>query len=91
MHSFYNAIHARVISRYLNVANVIALAQIVKGLYECGAVVHDNFTKSAPSAKNIIEYPIADGLCSLSVKDAIFRIVHERAAALDQIFEAAGF
>ena len=77
MHSFYNAIHTRVISQNSNVVNVVSLAQIVKGFNEGGAVVCDDFTKSAPSAKNIVEYPIADGLCGLSAKNAILGIVRE--------------
>ena len=72
-------------------ANVVSLAQIIEGFNKGGAIVRDDLTKSAPSAKDIIEYPIADGFCGLSVKNAILRIVHERAAALDQVFEAAGF
>ena len=69
-------------------ANVVALAQIIEGFYEGRAIVHDNLTKSTPSAKNILEYPIANGLCGLSAKNVILGIVHERAVALDQIFEA---
>ena len=83
MRSFHNAIHARVISQDLNVVNVVLLAQIVEGFNEGRAIVCDDFTKSAPLAKNIVEYPIADGLCGLSAKNVILRIVHERAAALD--------
>ena len=64
-------------------ANVVLLAQIVKGFNEGGAIVHDDLTKSTPSAQNIIEYPITDGLRGLSAKNAILRIVHEWAAALD--------
>ena len=91
MHPFHDAICARVISRDSNVANVVSLAQIIEGFNEGGAIVHDDLTKSAPSAKDIVEYPIADGLCGLCVKNAIFRIVRERAVALDQVFEATGF
>ena len=91
MHSLYNAIRVRVISRDSNVAYVVSLAQIFKGFNEGGAIVRDDLTKSTPSAKNIVEYPIADGLCGLGAKNAIFRIVRERAAALDQVLEAAGF
>ena len=72
-------------------ANVVSLAQIIEGFNEGGAVVSDDLRKSAPSAKDIVEYPIADGLCGLRAKNAIFRIVRERAAALDQVFETAGF
>ena len=88
MHSFHNAICVRVISQDSNVVNVVSLAQIVEGFNEGGAIVHDNLTKSAPLAKNIIEYPIANGLCGLSMKNTILRIVCEQAVALDQIFEA---
>ena len=77
MCSFHNAIHVRVIPRDSNVANVVSLAQIVKGFNEGGAVVHDDLTKSAPSAKNIVEYSITNGLHSLSAKNVILRIVHE--------------
>ena len=71
MHPFHNAVCARVISRDLNVANVVSLAQIIEGFNKGGAVVHDNLRKSTPSAKDIIEYPIADGLCGLGVKNAM--------------------
>ena len=81
----------RVISRDLNVVNVVSLAQIVKGFNKGGAVVCDNFTKSTLSAKNIVEYPIANGLRGLSAKNAILGIVCEQAVALDQVFEATGF
>ena len=88
---FHDAVCVRVISRDSNVANVVSLAQIIEGFNEGRAVVRDDLRKSALSAKDIVEYPIADGLCSLRAKNAIFRIVCERAAALDQVFEAAGF
>ena len=86
MHPFHNAVCARVISRDSNMVNVVSLAQIIEGFNEGGAVVRDDLRKSAPSAKDI-----ADGLCGLSAKNAIFRIVREQAAALDQVFEAARF
>ena len=88
MHPFHNAVCTRVITQDSNVANVVALAQIIEGFYEGRAIVHDDLTKSTPSAKNILEYPIANGLCGLSAKNVILGIVHERAVALDQIFEA---
>ena len=91
MHPFHNAVCARVISRDSNVANVVSLAQIIEGFNEGGAIVHDDLTKSAPSAKDIVEYSIADGFRGLSAKNAILGIVCEQAAALDQVFEAAGF
>ena len=72
-------------------ANVVSLAQIIEGFNEGGAIVCDDLTKSAPLAKDIIGYPIANGFRGLSVKNVILRIVRERAAALDQVFEAAGF
>ena len=83
MRPFHDAVCARVISRDLNVANVVSLAQIIEGFNKGRAIVHDDLTKSAPSAKDIIEYPIADGFHSFSAKNAILGIVHERAAALD--------
>ena len=74
---FHNAVCTRVISQDSNVANVVSLAQIIEGFNKGGAIVHDDLRKSTPSAKDIVEYPIADGLCGLGVKNAIFRIVHE--------------
>ena len=71
MRPFHNAVCARVISRDSNVANVVSVAQIIEGFNKGGAVVHDDLRKSTPSAKDIIEYPIADGLCGLSVKNAM--------------------
>ena len=91
MRPFHDAICVRVISQDSNVANVVSLAQIIEGFNEGGAIVRDDLRKSAPSAKDIVKYPIADGLCGFRVKNAIFRIVREQAAALDQVFEAAGF
>ena len=91
MRPFHDAICARVISRDSNVVNVVSLAQIIKGFNEGWAIVRDDLTKSAPSAKDIVEYPIADGFRGLSAKNAIFGIVCERAAALDQVFEATRF
>ena len=91
MRPFHDAVCARVISRDSNVANVVSLAQIIKGFNESGAVVRDDVRKTAPSAKDIVKNPIADGLCGLCAKNAIFGIVRERAAALDQVFEAARF
>ena len=61
MRPFHDAVCMRVISQDSDVANVVPLAQIVEGFNEGGAVVHDDLTKSAPSAKDIVEYPIADG------------------------------
>ena len=83
MRPFHDAVCARVISRDLNVANVVSLAQIIEGFNKGGAIVRDDLTKSAPSAKDIIEYPIADGFRGLSAKNAILGIVRKRAAALD--------
>ena len=77
MRPFHDAICMRVISRDLNVANVVSLAQIIEGFNKGGAIVHDDLRKSAPLAKDIIKYPIADGLCGLRAKNAIFRIVCE--------------
>ena len=74
---FYDAVCARVISRDSNVANVVSLAQIIEGFNESGAVVRDDLRKSAPSAKDIVKYPIADGLCGLRAKNVIFGIVRK--------------
>ena len=74
---FHDAICVRVISQDSNVANVVSLAQIIEGFNEGGAVVRDDVRKSAPSAKDIVEYPITNRLCGLRAKNAIFRIVHE--------------
>ena len=52
--TFSNPVCAGVITRNVNVLNMVLLGEVVKSFHECGAIVHDDFTKCAPSAKDEI-------------------------------------
>ena len=52
-------------------------------------VVSDDLAKSAPSAQYVFEDPISNGLCSLCAEGTIFRKMHQGAAALYKVLEAA--
>ena len=56
--TFSNPICTGVVTRNADVSNMITLGEIAKSFDECRAIVHDNFAKHAPLAKNVFEDPV---------------------------------
>ena len=89
MHAFSNAISTRVVSQYPDVLDMVPLFQVGKHFDKCRPIVGDDFAKSTPSAQDVFEDPISNGLCSLCTEATIFREMHQGAAALYEVLEAA--
>ena len=58
--SLNDTICARVITRNADVINMVALAEMCERFDKGWSVVGDNFVKCAPSAYDVLEYPIAE-------------------------------
>ena len=56
--TFSNPICMGVVTGNADVSNMIMLGEVVKSFDECGAIVHDNFAKRAPSAKDVFKDPV---------------------------------
>ena len=53
--SFCNPICTGIITKNVDVSNMVTLGEVVKSFHECGAIVCDDFTKHAPSAKDVFK------------------------------------
>ena len=89
MRSFGNTISMRVVPRYPDVSDMVLLLQVGKRFDEHRPVVGDDLTKSAPLAQYVLEDPISDGLRGLCVEGTKFGEMHQGAAALYEVLEAA--
>ena len=69
--------------------DVVALGQVSEHLDECWAIICDNFTKCTPSAEDVFEDPITDGLCGLGAEQMVFREVCKGAMAVNKILEVS--
>ena len=85
---FGDTVSTRVVSRYLDVSDVVLLFQVGERFDECGPVVSDNLPKSAPSAQYVFKDPISNGLRGLCVEGMIFGEMGQGAAALYEVLEA---
>ena len=59
VHSFSNPVGTGVVTGNVDVPNMITFGEVVKSLHKCGAVVCNDFTKCAPSAKDVFKDPVA--------------------------------
>ena len=89
MHTFGDTISTRVVPRYRDVSDVVSLFQVGERFDKCRTIVSDNLTKSVPSAQYVFEDPISNGLHGLCAEGAIFGEMHQGAAALYKVLEAA--
>ena len=57
--TFSNPICTGVVTGNVDVLNMVPLGEVVKSFHECGAIVHDDFAKCAPSAKDVFKDPVS--------------------------------
>ena len=88
MRTFGDTVSTRVVSRYLDMSDVVPLLQVGERFDECRPIVGDNLAKGAPSAQYVLEDPISDGLCSLCAEGTKFGEMRQGAAALYEVLEA---
>ena len=67
-HTFGNAVSLRVISRYTDMLDVVSLLQVGECFDKCRPIVSDDLAKSTPSAQDVFENPISDGLCGFGTE-----------------------
>ena len=68
---------------------MVLLLQVGEHFDERRPVVGDDLAKSAPSAQDVFEDPISDGLRGLCAETMIFGEMCQGAAALYEVLEAA--
>ena len=69
-------------------SDMVPLLQVGERFDERRPVVGDDFAKSAPSAQDVFEDPISDGLRSLCVEGTVFGEMCQGATALYKVLEA---
>ena len=79
----------RVVPQYPDVLDVVPLFQVGECFDEHRPIVGNDFAQCTPSVQDVFEDTISDGLHSLCVKGTIFREMHQGAAALYEVLEAA--
>ena len=67
---------------------MVPLFQVGECFDECRPIVGNNLAKCTPSAQNVFEDPISDGLCHFCMEGPIFGEMHRGAAALYEVLEA---
>ena len=70
-------------------SDMVPLLQVGERFNEHRPVVGDDLAKCTPSAQYVLEDPIADGLRSFCAEGTIFGEMHQGAAALYEVLEAA--
>ena len=86
---FSDTVSMRVVPRYLDMSDMVPLLQVGKHFDKCRPVVGDDLTKCTPLAQYVFKDPISDGLRGLCREGTIFREMHQDAAALYEVLEAA--
>ena len=89
MRTFSDTVSTRVVPRYLDMSDMVLLLQVGERFDECRPIVGDNLAKCTPSAQYVLKDPITDGLRSFCVGRTIFGEMHQGAAALYEVLEAA--
>ena len=84
-----DTISTRVVPRYSDMSDVVPLFQVGERFDERRPIVGDDLAKSTPSAQDVFEDPISDGLRGLCTEGTIFREVCQGAVALYKVLEAA--
>ena len=70
-------------------SDMVPLLQVGKRFDKCRPIVNNDLAKCTPSAQDIFEDPISDGLRSLCTEGTIFGEMCQGAAALYEVLEAA--
>ena len=86
---FGDTVSMRVVPQYPEMSDVVPFLQVGERFDERRPVVSDDLTKSTPSAQDVFEDPIADGLCGFCAEGTVFREMHQGAVALYEVLEAA--
>ena len=86
---FSDTISMRVVPRYLDVSDVVPLFQVGKRFDERRPIVGNVLAKCTPSAQDVFEDPISNGLCGLCVEGTVFREMCQGAVALYEVLETA--
>ena len=89
MCTFGNTVSTRVVPRYPDMSDVVLLLQVGEHFDECRPIVSYDLTKCTPSAQDVFEDPISDGLHGLCVEGMVFGEVCQGAVALYEVLEAA--
>ena len=89
MCTFGDTVSTRVVPQYLDVLDVVLLFQVGECFDECRPIVSNDLTKCTPSAQYVFEDPISDGLRGFCMEGTIFGEMHQGAAALYKVLEAA--
>ena len=86
---FGDTVSTRVVPQYPDMSDVVLLLQVGECFDERRPIVGDDLAKSTPSAQDVFENPISDGLRGLCAEGTIFGEVCQGAAALYKVLEAA--
>ena len=86
---FGDTISTRVVPRYPDMSDEVLLLQVGERFDKHRPIVGDYLAKSTPSAQYVLEDPIADGLHGFCMEGMIFGEMHQGAAALYEVLEAA--
>ena len=89
MRTFSDTISTRVVPRYLDVSDVVPLFQVGEHFDECRPIVGNDLAKSTPLAQDVLEDLISNGLHHFCAKGMVFGEMHQGAAALYKVLEAA--
>ena len=89
VHTLGDTVSTRVVPRYLDMSDVVPLLQVGKCFDKCRPIVGNNLTKCTPSAQDVFEDPISNGLRSLCVEGTVFGEMCQGAMALYEVLEAA--
>ena len=88
MRTFGDTISTRVVSRYLDMSDVVPLLQVGKHSDKHRPIVGDDLAKCTPLAQYVFEDPIPNGLHGLCMERTIFGEMCQGAAALYEVLEA---
>ena len=83
---FGDTVSMRVVPRYLD---VVPLFQVGEHFDKCRPIVSNDLTESTPSAQDVFEDPISDGLRHFCMEGMVFREMRQGVAALYEVLEAA--
>ena len=70
-------------------SDVVLLFQVGEHFDKCRPIVGNDLAQCTPSAQDVFEDPISNGLRGLCMEGTIFREMRQGAAALYEVLEAA--
>ena len=71
----------------MDMLDVVSLLQVGKRFDECRPIVGNDLAESTPSAQDVFEDPISDGLHHFCREGMVFGEMHQGAAALYEVLE----